>query len=268
MYLYSMYLPTREYFKNEINELKNNLIIDNIIKIKDEGILTEDILNIICKDLNIRRYKSYNYIEDLKKNITKAVIELDNNINLKGDYIFNNKTGCVLFFDSPFEQSHLEIVKGNAVFEITSLLYQDQEVQDLLKDQKIVIKDDNYNILENKINSYIKDDIKTYKLSTKENSIIAKFGGNYKALLEVLNIKHDNYLFQFNQLTNFQKLVLKSRILYKPKTSMKVKHFVGNSNSSSILDALNIIINKGILNKDLQFNDNFFKLWLLENFGL
>jgi hypothetical protein len=265
MYLISMYIPTKDLFKNEIQELKNDLILNKFIKIKDEGVLSNDIINIISEEMNLKIYKLNPIKEDIKNIITKSVIE--NNL-IKSTNTIKHKNK-VLQHDEEFKKDYLNIIKEKAIFEIDSAYLDNYSgLKELLKDQFLIIKDNKFNLLEEKIKNNISDEIKDYSFDIKSLSLIVKFGGDINALKEIFRIKEDNYKLQLNQLTSFQKKVLKSRILFKNKTSKEVKFFVKNMNSSSILDALSLLVTKNILNENLEFQDNIFKFWIIENFDL
>ena len=265
MYLISMYIPTKDLFKNEIQKLKDDLILNKFIKIKDEGVLTDDIINILSNEMKLTIYRINPIKDNIKDIITKVALE---DKFIKSSNIIKHRDQ-ILRHHEEFKMNYLNLIKGKAVFEIDSTYLDHYSgIKELLKDQYLIIKDNKFNLLEEKIRNNISDEIKDYSFDIKSLSLIVKFGGDIEALKEIFRIKDDNYRLQLNQLTDFQKKVLKSRILYKNKTSTEVKFFVENMNSSSILDAINLLITKEILNKDLEFKDNIFKFWLIKNFDL
>lgn len=241
-----MQLHTKVW-EHEISKIKDDLIINKKSYLKF-NMISKELINLISKDLKLEVYK-------IKESKDLVNILIDYNVVIDDNSLrINNKT------------IHSEVTVEN--------------VKELLKDLPILILSDSeydldnfqiinsdIDIIKDKINDILDPMILSQNLSYNENLLVYIEGNSQNSLNNIIRVRSGIYTNQYNQLSDLQKKVLKSRFLSNKITNKFVKDYVGNKNSSVIINSIQSLIKKNILLDENNFQDNFFKLWIVENFN-
>ena len=254
-----MYLDTIEIFRNDIKKIKEDLLLNNICFMNEQNILTNLIVKEIEEDFN----KPVYYIN--KKNFKNQIINITLDLGLiesDNSLSYNNQT---LYNNIKYNPNYLNLIKEKVIFQIDDLSLK----KELSNISLIIIDKKSESINYERIQSLIPSFLKEINLNNQEKLILVLNKIKSRTDLNSFLLNFD-YIYSNiikNNLTDFQLSLLKSRILFTNKTSSDVKKFTNNKNSSSIINGLKQLQKNNFLDKNLQFKDSIFLLWLINNFN-